>query len=86
MRRLPVQVIYQLCACSDTSGPTMRYLRTSQDFLFSHLQHLPFILPGESHVNYNMQVLLDYFHISIVSHITRRVVPAIVIVLAIHPL
>lgn len=41
------QVIYQLCACSDTSGPTMRYLRTSQDFLFSHLQHLPFILPSE---------------------------------------
>uniref|UniRef100_A0A673LRB1 Nuclear pore complex protein Nup205-like n=1 Tax=Sinocyclocheilus rhinocerous TaxID=307959 RepID=A0A673LRB1_9TELE len=39
------QVIYQLCACPDTSGPTMRYLRTSQDFLFSHLQHLPFILP-----------------------------------------
>lgn len=36
------QVIYQLCACSDTSGPTMRYLRTSQDFLFSQLQHLPF--------------------------------------------
>lgn len=24
----------------------MRYLRTSQDFLFSHLQHLPFILPS----------------------------------------
>uniref|UniRef100_A0AAQ4RH44 Nucleoporin 205 n=1 Tax=Gasterosteus aculeatus aculeatus TaxID=481459 RepID=A0AAQ4RH44_GASAC len=41
------QVIYQLCACPDTSGPTMRYLRTSQDFLFSHLQHLPFILPSE---------------------------------------
>uniref|UniRef100_A0AAX7UI24 Nucleoporin 205 n=1 Tax=Astatotilapia calliptera TaxID=8154 RepID=A0AAX7UI24_ASTCA len=39
-------VIYQLCACPDTSGPTMRYLRTSQDFLFSHLQHLPFILPS----------------------------------------
>ncbi|MEQ2164734.1 hypothetical protein GOODEAATRI_009837, partial [Goodea atripinnis] len=37
-------VIYQLCASPDTSGPTMRYLRTSQDFLFSHLQHLPFIL------------------------------------------
>lgn len=41
------QVIYQLCACPDTSGPTMRFLRTSQDFLFSHLQHLPFNLPGE---------------------------------------
>ncbi|KAJ8391053.1 hypothetical protein AAFF_G00096740 [Aldrovandia affinis] len=39
------QVIYQLCACPDTSGPTMRYLRTSQDFLYSHLQHLPFVLP-----------------------------------------
>jgi len=47
---LPYQVIYQLCACPDTSGPTMRYLRTSQDFLFSHLQHLPFILPSECRI------------------------------------
>uniref|UniRef100_A0A8B9L911 Nucleoporin 205 n=1 Tax=Astyanax mexicanus TaxID=7994 RepID=A0A8B9L911_ASTMX len=46
LAELCYQVIYQLCACSDTSGPTMRYLRTSQDFLFSHLKHLPFILPG----------------------------------------
>ncbi|XP_071371563.1 nuclear pore complex protein Nup205 isoform X1 [Centroberyx affinis] len=44
LAELCYQVIYQLCACADTSGPTMRYLRTSQDFLFSHLQHLPFIL------------------------------------------
>lgn len=29
----------------------MRYLRTSQDFLFSHLQHLPFILPSEFSVS-----------------------------------
>ncbi|KAM4619053.1 nuclear pore complex protein Nup205 [Polymixia lowei] len=43
LAELCYQVIYQLCACSDTSGPTMRYLRTSQDFLFSHLQHLPFV-------------------------------------------
>uniref|UniRef100_A0A3Q2NZN8 Nucleoporin 205 n=1 Tax=Fundulus heteroclitus TaxID=8078 RepID=A0A3Q2NZN8_FUNHE len=42
LAELCYQVIYQLCACPDTSGPTMRYLRTSQDFLFSHLQHLPF--------------------------------------------
>uniref|UniRef100_A0A667ZZA5 Nucleoporin 205 n=1 Tax=Myripristis murdjan TaxID=586833 RepID=A0A667ZZA5_9TELE len=47
LAELCYQVIYQLCACADTSGPTMRYLRTSQDFLFSHLQHLPFILPSE---------------------------------------
>ncbi|CAB1447062.1 unnamed protein product [Pleuronectes platessa] len=46
LAELCYQVIYQLCACPDTSGPTMRYLRTSQDFLFSHLQHMPFILPG----------------------------------------
>uniref|UniRef100_A0A8C1GQB5 Nucleoporin 205 n=1 Tax=Cyprinus carpio TaxID=7962 RepID=A0A8C1GQB5_CYPCA len=45
LAELCYQVIYQLCACPDTSGPTMRYLRTSQDFLFSHLQHLPFIVP-----------------------------------------
>uniref|UniRef100_A0A671S734 Nuclear pore complex protein Nup205-like n=1 Tax=Sinocyclocheilus anshuiensis TaxID=1608454 RepID=A0A671S734_9TELE len=44
LAELCYQVIYQLCACPDTSGPTMRYLRTSQDFLFSHLQHLPFIV------------------------------------------
>uniref|UniRef100_A0A673XUV6 Nucleoporin 205 n=1 Tax=Salmo trutta TaxID=8032 RepID=A0A673XUV6_SALTR len=47
LAELCYQVIYQLCVCSDTSGPTMRYLRTSQDFLFTHLQHLPFILPGD---------------------------------------
>ncbi|KAM4746874.1 nuclear pore complex protein Nup205 [Rhinophrynus dorsalis] len=42
LAELCYQVIYQLCACTDTSGPTMRYLRTSQDFLFTQLQHLPF--------------------------------------------
>ncbi|KAJ8269075.1 hypothetical protein COCON_G00116820 [Conger conger] len=45
LAELCYQVIHQLCACPDTSGPTMRYLRTSADFLYSHLQHLPFILP-----------------------------------------
>uniref|UniRef100_A0A671U854 Nucleoporin 205 n=1 Tax=Sparus aurata TaxID=8175 RepID=A0A671U854_SPAAU len=48
LAELCYQVIYQLCACPETSGPTMRYLRTSQDFLFSHLQHLPFILSSET--------------------------------------
>nr|XP_061812614.1 nuclear pore complex protein Nup205-like isoform X2 [Nerophis lumbriciformis] len=47
LAELCYQVIYQLCTCSETSGPTMRYLRTSQDFLFSHLQHLPFVPPGD---------------------------------------
>ncbi|XP_041441814.1 LOW QUALITY PROTEIN: nuclear pore complex protein Nup205 [Xenopus laevis] len=42
LAELCYQVIYQLCAYSDTSGPTMRYLRTSQDFLYTQLQHLPF--------------------------------------------
>uniref|UniRef100_A0A452RL62 Nucleoporin 205 n=1 Tax=Ursus americanus TaxID=9643 RepID=A0A452RL62_URSAM len=52
LAELCYQVIYQLCACSDTSGPTMRYLRTSQDFLFSQLQHLPF-----SNKEYEMSML-----------------------------
>ncbi|XP_077593961.1 nuclear pore complex protein Nup205 isoform X1 [Stigmatopora nigra] len=47
LAELCYHVIYQLCTCSETSGPTMRYLRTSQDFLFSHLQHLPFVPPGD---------------------------------------
>ncbi|XP_063785079.1 nuclear pore complex protein Nup205 isoform X2 [Pseudophryne corroboree] len=42
LAELCYQVIHQLCACGDTSGPTMRYLRTSQDFLVTQLQHLPF--------------------------------------------
>ncbi|XP_053318181.1 nuclear pore complex protein Nup205 [Spea bombifrons] len=42
LAELCYQVIYQLCACMETSGPTMRYLRTSQDFLYTQLQHLPF--------------------------------------------
>ncbi|XP_068134073.1 nuclear pore complex protein Nup205 isoform X2 [Hyperolius riggenbachi] len=42
LAELCYRVIYQLCACTDTSGPTMRYLRTSQDFLITHLNHLPF--------------------------------------------
>ncbi|XP_078453204.1 nuclear pore complex protein Nup205 isoform X1 [Lampetra fluviatilis] len=42
LTELCYQVVYRLCANSDTSGPTMRYLRTGQDFLYRHLQHLPF--------------------------------------------
>ncbi|KAM9311505.1 nuclear pore complex protein Nup205 [Gastrophryne carolinensis] len=42
LAELCYQVIYQLCACPDTSGPTLRYLRTSQDFLITQMQHLPF--------------------------------------------
>ncbi|KAG8546211.1 hypothetical protein GDO81_019512 [Engystomops pustulosus] len=42
LAELCYQVIHQLCACADTSGPTMRYLRTSQDFLVTQLHHLPF--------------------------------------------
>ncbi|KAG9466567.1 hypothetical protein GDO78_016409 [Eleutherodactylus coqui] len=48
LAELCYQVIYQLCACADTSGPTMRYLRTSQDFLVTQLHHLPFSVKGKS--------------------------------------
>ncbi|CAJ0933371.1 unnamed protein product, partial [Ranitomeya imitator] len=46
LAELCYQVIHQLCACADTSGPTMRYLRTSQDFLVTQLHHLPFSVKG----------------------------------------
>lgn len=39
---LAYQLIYSLCANKDTATPTLRYLRTSHDFLYQHLQHLPF--------------------------------------------
>ena len=39
---LAYQLIYCLCANKDTAAPTLRYLRTSHDFLYRHLQHLPF--------------------------------------------
>ena len=39
---LAYQLIYSLCANKDTATPTLRYLRTSHDFLYRHLQHLPF--------------------------------------------
>ncbi|XP_076311365.1 nuclear pore complex protein Nup205 isoform X1 [Tachypleus tridentatus] len=39
---LAYQLIYTLCANKDTSGAVMRYLRTTHDFLYRHLQFLPF--------------------------------------------
>ncbi|PRD32161.1 UNVERIFIED_CONTAM: nuclear pore complex protein [Trichonephila clavipes] len=39
---LAYQLIYVLCTNIDTSGPTLRYLRSTHDFLFRHLQFLPF--------------------------------------------
>ena len=39
---LAYQLIYSLCANNGTSTPTLRYLRTSHDFLYRHLQHVPF--------------------------------------------
>ncbi|XP_064596049.1 nuclear pore complex protein Nup205-like [Liolophura sinensis] len=39
---LGYQLIYKLCANKDTAAPAMRYLRTTRDFLYKHLQLLPF--------------------------------------------
>jgi len=44
---LAYQLIYTLCANSSTSAPTMRYLRTAHDFLYSHTQCLPFNISGD---------------------------------------
>nr|KAG5691714.1 hypothetical protein BaRGS_010217 [Batillaria attramentaria] len=42
LAELAYHLIYQLCANRDTSAPTLRYLRTTHDFLFQQLRHLPF--------------------------------------------
>ena len=42
LTELAYQLIYHLCANKGTSMPILRYLRTSHDFLYRHLQHLPF--------------------------------------------
>ena len=35
-------LIYSLCSNASTSQPTVRYLRTSHDFFYRHLESLPF--------------------------------------------
>ena len=39
--RIAYHVIYVLCSSPTTCGPAMRYLRSSADFLFTQVQHLP---------------------------------------------
>nr|XP_054774519.1 nuclear pore complex protein Nup205-like [Lytechinus pictus] len=42
LAELAYELIYRLCANRETSAPTMRYLRTTQDFFYKHLRHAPF--------------------------------------------
>ena len=46
LAQLTYHMIYKLCANCDTWSPTLRYLRTAQDFLYRQLQHVPFQLPN----------------------------------------
>ncbi|XP_013384593.1 nuclear pore complex protein Nup205 [Lingula anatina] len=54
---LAYQLIYCLCANRETSSPTMRYLRTSKDFLYRHVQHLPFKVDTQGQLGADMLVL-----------------------------
>lgn len=42
LAELSYKLIYLLAANKETSTPTLRYLRTTRDFLYRQLQHLPF--------------------------------------------
>lgn len=42
LAELGYNLIYVLCSNKDTSAPTLRYLRTTHNFLYNQLQHLPF--------------------------------------------
>jgi nuclear pore complex protein Nup205 len=43
-------LIYSLCSDTSTSQPTVRYLRTSHDFFYQHLESLPFPLLQSSDI------------------------------------
>ncbi|XP_078583600.1 nuclear pore complex protein Nup205-like isoform X3 [Branchiostoma floridae x Branchiostoma japonicum] len=42
LSELAYKLAYHLCANTETSDPTMRYLRTTHDFLYRQMQHVPF--------------------------------------------
>ena len=42
LAELSYKLLYKMSANRDTSTPTLRYLRTTRDFLFQHLSHVPF--------------------------------------------
>ncbi|KAK3098344.1 hypothetical protein FSP39_018633 [Pinctada imbricata] len=42
LAELSYKLLYLLAANKDTSAPTLRYLRSSRDFLYRQLHHLPF--------------------------------------------
>nr|CAB3264508.1 nuclear pore complex protein Nup205-like [Phallusia mammillata] len=42
LAELCYQLLYRLSANAETTGPVMRYLRSSYDFVYKHLQLLPF--------------------------------------------
>ncbi|XP_045195259.2 nuclear pore complex protein Nup205-like [Mercenaria mercenaria] len=52
LAELGYRLIYMLAANKDASLPTLRYLRTSHDFLYRQLQHLPY-----EHKNYKHSVM-----------------------------
>ena len=44
---LAYHLVYMLCANKDTSGPVMRYLRSTDDFFYKHLQKVPCNISNE---------------------------------------
>lgn len=48
LAELCFQLIYTLCQNKETSEATIRYLRTSHDYFYSHLAHLPLNVPAYS--------------------------------------
>lgn len=45
LAELSFQLVYALCQNKETSEASIRYLRTSHDYFYSHLVHLPLKLP-----------------------------------------
>ncbi|CAH1799487.1 unnamed protein product [Owenia fusiformis] len=55
LAELAYHTVYELCANRDVSSATLRYLRTTHDFLYKQLLHMPFSTHTEKTSSINQQ-------------------------------
>lgn len=61
LAELAYKLIYLLAANKETFTPTLRYLRTTRDFLYRQLQHLPFTQQFYSMFDFALWTLFSKF-------------------------
>ena len=71
LAELAYHLVYMLCMARDTSAPTLRYLRSTYDFLFQQLQHLPYEQANYSEYDHSHDA--DSYSMTIVMMLTATV-------------